>query len=137
MKLFAQREVREAIEHAAAGGQALHVFDGRIADALATVKPVPGCFRGRAEVAHLFDQDRARLAATVRRLGVRVVKVEREGQPGQHVDLCGGPLARAKELVGGLVLPGLPPIPDARQFKKELQNEFFGRSPANNGGQWR
>ena len=34
--------------------------------------------------------------ATVRRLGVRVVAVDRAGQPEQHVDLVGRPLQRAK-----------------------------------------
>ena len=57
----------------------------------------PKCFKGRQEIAHLFDQDKTRLIATVKRLGVRVVKVEREGEEGQHIDLCGKPLERAQE----------------------------------------
>jgi len=46
--------------------------------------------------AHLFDQDKERLIATAKWLGVRVIKVEREGKSLQHIDLCGKPLQRAK-----------------------------------------
>lgn len=109
MKLFAEKQVREAVAHAAAGGEALHVFSGRIAEAIARVRRVPACFRGHAEIGHLFDQDRPRLVATARRLGVRVVKVERAGEAGQHVDLCGQPLARAKLLTRDSAPPSLLP----------------------------
>lgn len=91
MKLFGERQVRTAIAHARAGGQALHLFrpmGGLRARA-------PQSFR-RAEVwAHLFDRNEERLRVTVRRLGVRHVVVDRFGSEGQHVDLCGGPLLRA------------------------------------------
>jgi hypothetical protein len=33
---------------------------------------------------------------------VRKVLIEREGQPGQHIDLCRKPLERAKNLVAQL-----------------------------------
>lgn len=94
MKHFTVMEVEEAIEHAAAGGQALHTH--RI---IVDYDKAPRCFvaavnRGE-DIAHLFDQDYFRLVKTVRRLGVRVVVVEREGTPRQHVDLCGGPLRKA------------------------------------------
>lgn len=87
-------QVDEAQAHAAAGGQALHLH---------TIIPnpakAPGCFVaavGRGEwIAHLFDQDVRRLRATAEALGVRVIVVERRGQPGQHVDLCGKPLGLA------------------------------------------
>ena len=96
MKLFLQHEIREAKEHAAAGGQALHVH--RILPNRVTA---PRCFvaaidRGE-KIAHLFDQDFDRLCATCRRLGVRVLKVEHRGEDGQHVDLCAGPLRKAIE----------------------------------------
>jgi hypothetical protein len=92
--MFKQHEVREAVAYAAEGGQALHLH--RI---IANRAKAPRCFvraidRGE-EIAHLFDQDEARLRATVRELGVRVVVVERRGEPGQHVDLCGAPLKKA------------------------------------------
>ena len=102
MKAFKLREIREAIAHAAQGGQALHLMD----ESWAHLRPdTPNCFKGRGQIAHLFDQDKARLVATVRRLGVRVIKVEREGAPGQHVDLCGKPLALA---LGPIMLQASP-----------------------------
>jgi hypothetical protein len=55
----------------------------------------PSCFKGRATIAHLFDQDLTRLVKTARRLGVRVIRVERSGTPKQHIDLCGKPLELA------------------------------------------
>ena len=58
-------------------------------------KDTPSCFKGRGQIAHLFDMDRGRLISTARRLGVRVIRVEREGTHRQHIDLCGQPLARA------------------------------------------
>lgn len=92
MKTFPFLEIDEAKAHAAAGGQALHlhcvVFDDS-----------PRCFRAAVErgedIAHLFDQDLDRLRRTARRLGVRVIVVEHQGTPRQHVDLCGGPLRKA------------------------------------------
>jgi hypothetical protein len=36
-----------------------------------------------------------RLLKTARRLGVRKPRVDRRGELGQHVDLCGKPLERA------------------------------------------
>jgi hypothetical protein len=97
MKHFIQREIREAIAYAKAGGQALHTH--RI---IVDRSKAPSCFKrdvdaGR-DIAHLFDQDVKRLTATVRRLGVKIVVVENEGRRGQHVDLCGQPLERALKL---------------------------------------
>lgn len=92
MKQFAQNELRAAYAHAAAGGQALHVCDAR----QFVTAAAPACFRRAREFAHLIDANRARLEATARKLGVRVVKVERPGRVGQHVDLVGKPLERAK-----------------------------------------
>lgn len=91
IKTFEDREVREAIAYASAGGQAVHLHQ--------TCGPgAPACFRrdvaAGKDIAHLFDQDADRLVTTVRRLGVRVVVVEREGTDRQHVDLCGRPLER-------------------------------------------
>lgn len=94
MKHFEQMEIEEAIAHAAEGGQALHTH--RI---IVDWQKAPGCFkrevRAGRDIAHLFDQDEDRLRKTARRLGVRVIVVERRGRPGQHIDLCSGPLRRA------------------------------------------
>jgi hypothetical protein len=64
-----------------------------------------------------LTKDKTRLIATAKRFGVRVIKVERDGQPGQHIDLCGKPLERAQNLAkqedfershGLLDIPGEP-----------------------------
>lgn len=97
MKIFRQGEVEEAKQYAMDGGQSLHLH--RI---IVDRKKAPSCFvravdRGE-DIAHLFDQDEERLIATVKRLGVKVVVVEHGGTPRQHVDLCSGPLKKAKAL---------------------------------------
>jgi len=94
MKHFTWRHLQDALDYAAAGGQAVHthrfIVDWRRA---------PACFRrevaaGR-DIAHLFDQDVQRLEQTARILGVRVLLVEHRGGANQHIDLCGGPLRLA------------------------------------------
>jgi glycerophosphoryl diester phosphodiesterase len=92
MKLFAQRDLTAARAYAAAGGQALHVMSGAFGDADPTA---PNCFKNQKQIAHLFDQDKERLIKTVKRLGVRVIFVDREDTIGQHIDLCKKPLERA------------------------------------------
>lgn len=97
MKSFECLELPEALAFAAAGGQALHLHQ-----IIVDERKAPRCFvravaRGE-QIAHLFDQDEARLIATARRLGVNVVVVEHRGEEGQHVDLCGGPLRKAMAL---------------------------------------
>jgi len=92
VRRFEMREVREAIAHAAEGGQALHVFRW-------TAPPTaPAAFRQqeRTEMAHLLDQDTERLVSTAFRLGIPLPRVQRRGTVRQHVDLCGQPLDRAK-----------------------------------------
>lgn len=113
MKLFRQRELREAYAYAKKGGQALHVFSGAFAG-----PDAPKCFVGQTTIAHLFDQDRRRLHATARNLGVRVIKIEYGDDPErQHVDLCGKPLLNALNKIAnpseaGDLLPesGLPGV---------------------------
>ncbi len=78
------RELRAALAHAADGGQAVHLHT-IIGDRSAA----PRCF------VQAVDRGELRLVATVRRLGVRVVVVERGGTDRQHVDLCGAPLRKA------------------------------------------
>jgi hypothetical protein len=97
MKAFQSRDVDEAKEYAMQGGQALHLHQ-----IICDRDKAPSCFvravdRGE-DIAHLFDQDVSRLIRTVRSLGVRIVVVEREGTPRQHVDLCGAPLRKAKAM---------------------------------------
>jgi hypothetical protein len=87
MKQFEMMQLREAVAYAGSGGQALHLHTLSHGHPLFARFPV---------VAHLFDQDLARLTDTARALGVRVIRVERKGEPGQHIDLCGQPLERAK-----------------------------------------
>lgn len=95
MKIFEERQIREAYAHAQEGGQALHLMAGRYAYLR---DDTPSCFKGRRQIAHLFDQDKERLTRTAKRFGVRVILVEREGTHQQHIDLCGKPLERAMEL---------------------------------------
>jgi hypothetical protein len=96
VRLF-KKSVRKALEHAAEGGQALHVFPAT--RELRRRAPLP--FKRTDEWGHLFDQDRERLIKTARALGVRVVVVDRRDTPYQHIDLCGGPLRKAMALCGG------------------------------------
>jgi len=93
MKLFTERQIKEAYEYARLGGQALHIFSDP------DIYPdCPNCFRYGCEAAHLIDYDCTRLVKTARSLGVRVIKVGHKGLPGQHIDLCGRPLQKAKEM---------------------------------------
>lgn len=98
MRVFAMMEVNDAVAHSQAGGQALHLH---------TIIPdrdrAPKCFVDAVDrgeyIAHLFDTDRSRLVETARRLGVRVLHVDRDGDRGQHIDLCSGPLRKAYKLL--------------------------------------
>ena len=88
-KYFEVQRIRQAIKHADNGGQALLVpeYECHWPNA-------PKCFQGH-RYGYLFDRDVRRLKATASTLGVRVIKVDKPGQPGQHVNLCGKPLQRA------------------------------------------
>lgn len=97
MRVFSCLEVNEAEAYAAQGGQAIHLHRIIVDPARAPQCFVRAVARGE-DLAHLFDQDEKRLISTARKLGVRVVVVERRGQPGQHVDLMGRPLQRALAL---------------------------------------
>jgi len=89
MKRFESKDIAAAMDFAEAGGVALHVWKG------AWPGKKPRCFRDGQDWGHLFDMNPKRLVATARRLGVRVIKVSRIGGRGQHIDLCGKPLAKA------------------------------------------
>ena len=92
MREYGRRGLREARGEAARGGQALVVIDGAPAG-----RHVPTCFRRASEYGYLLDQDEERLVRTARGLGVRRVVVDRRGEPEQHVNLVGAPLAKARE----------------------------------------
>jgi len=92
MKLFKERQLKEAYEYARTGGQSLHLFSDP-----GIYPGAPKCFKRSRDAAHLFDYNIGRLIATARRLGVRVIKIGRKGRHGQHIDLCGKPLQRAKD----------------------------------------
>lgn len=100
MKRFSQSDLRAAYAHAATGGQALHVCQAGRFTGMSRYQ----CFRGARIFAHLIDNDAERLEATARRLGVNVIKIDRLGREGQHIDLCGKPLERALEIAEGRVL---------------------------------
>jgi hypothetical protein len=93
MKLFNYRDRQGYVAYAASGGQSLSLWPGSIADAIPTA---PKCFKGLEEFGKIHDQDAARLTATAKRLGIRVVYIDRRGTPEQHIDLCRGPLEKAK-----------------------------------------
>lgn len=100
MKKFTQGQVDAALAYALSGGQALHLHRIIVERAKA-----PRCFvaavdRGE-DIAHLFDLDRERLIRTAKSLGVKVVYVDRDRTPSQHIDLCAGPLRKAISLCEG------------------------------------
>lgn len=120
MRGFLPRDVRAAVGYALAGNQALHLHNVGVGDRS------PGVFRqavGNGQwIAHLFDQDAARLIRTAKELGVRKIVVDRPGEPAQHVDLCGLPLARALAQCDNRgELPTQPGEPVA--FEAEYQQE--------------
>jgi len=94
IRAFLCREVEEAQAFAAEGGQALHLHT-----IIMDREKAPRCFVAAVDrgefIAHFFDQNVRRLYATAAGFGVRVLCVERRGEPGQHIDLCGEPLKRA------------------------------------------
>src|SRR3990172_9962110 len=97
MKRFEMKQIFEAKAYSKQGGQALHIHNMNIGHPMFKRYPV---------IAHLFDADKTRLIATAKRLGVRVIKIGREGEDGQHIDLCGKPFERAcKEAVEHGVQP--------------------------------
>lgn len=90
MRLFQKREVGEAREYAAEGGQALH-------DSGLWVVPT---FGREVACAHLFDQNHDRLVSTALMLGINRVVVQRAATSRQHIDLWGAPLRAALRLAG-------------------------------------
>lgn len=97
MKQFESGQIRDAIEYADAGRQALHVWSPPRSETESFWPGAPACFRKTNTWAHLIDRDTQRLKETARKLGVRRIVISRMGRSGQHVDLCGRPLERAME----------------------------------------
>ena len=98
MKKFLQYQIREAIKYSEKGGQALHLHK-----IIVNKKTAPKCFvrdvnAGKC-IAHLFDMDLKRLIKTAKSVGVRVIKIDREGTDSQHIDFCGKPLERLLEKI--------------------------------------
>jgi len=89
MKWF--KKITQCFDHVERGGQALHVYP-----AMPKSFPnAPNCFKRAKLWAHLMDNNEERLIRTARELGVKVIKVSKRGERGQHIDLCGVPLERA------------------------------------------
>ena len=84
MRIFQYREIKQAYEHVAAGGQALHIG-------------VPYLCSDKAQdaVAHLLDQDYDRLARTAKGLGIEAIVPEHVGTHRQRIELRGKFLDRA------------------------------------------
>ena len=98
MKIFQYKEIKQAIQYSKDGGQSLHLH--RV---IANKKKAPTCFvksiNNGQYIAHLFDQNKERLIATVKELGVNKILIEREDTDKQHVDLCGKPLEKAIRII--------------------------------------
>jgi hypothetical protein len=90
MKLFEERQIKEAFAYSAEGGQALHLFSNP-----GVYPGAPICFKRNLFAAHLFDDHIERLKLTASKLGVKRIVISRVGRQGQHVDLCGRPLQKA------------------------------------------
>ena len=86
LKKFETRDLAAAYLHAAQGGQALHM-NPFVGHTTAT--------RNVKLAAHLIDYNTDRLILTAKNLGVKVIRVDRLNQRGQHIDLFGKPLKAA------------------------------------------
>lgn len=89
LRMFEERQIKDAWTWAAKGNQALHRM---------RAKPwphIPKCFRDAKWWGHLFDTNTERLIRTAKELGVKRVRIHQKGTPKQHVDLYGRPLEHA------------------------------------------
>jgi hypothetical protein len=92
MKVFAVREVSEALNHSQMGGSALHLHNICFDYSPTCFKDA--CWKRKEPIAHLYDMDKERLWARVKTFGVNVIAIQYTGTEEQHVDLCGAPLRR-------------------------------------------
>ena len=89
MKQFEMKDLKTAKDYSLQGFQALHIH---------TLNAGHPLFRRYSKIGHLFDMNKITLIATAKRLGVRIIKVEREGETEQHIDLCGKPFEKAMKM---------------------------------------
>jgi hypothetical protein len=125
MKVFDFFYVEEAIQYAGEGKVALHLHN-------VVFDESPLCFRmavrARKEpIGHLFDQNKARLVSTAKRLGVKVIFIDKEDTKDQHIDLCAGPLKK-------LLLEHLHALVYKRKYKSaqkviKLMHSYHGARP--------
>jgi len=105
LKSFQRNEIKAAYAWAAEGGTAIHLHRDipNYHEGSKTKPRAPKCFRDAIDrgenIAHVFDQDYARLVTMARSLGVVNILVEHRGTPSQHVDLCGSPLRKLLQRV--------------------------------------
>lgn len=91
MKLFTERQLMEAYEHARLGGQALHIFSDP------SIYPdCPNCFKKSREAAHLFDYDIRRLIKTAKKLGVHVIRIGRRNSAASILICVASPCSEPK-----------------------------------------
>lgn len=90
MKQFTEMDLQGAVACAKSGNQALHLFN-----VIPYSRKASKCFQKKKTAGHLIDHNIGRLVQTAKSLGVRVIKVDRQGTDKQHIDLCGKPLERA------------------------------------------
>lgn len=90
MKFFEFGQIREALEYSQKVSVHLHdvVFDNS-----------PLCFRAAVNrrkecIAHVFCKDADLLRKMARKLGIKVIYIDKEGNYNQHLDLCGVPLKK-------------------------------------------
>ena len=99
LQVFQCEEIQAAYAHAAAGGIAVHLHS--------IVFPhSPQCFRRAVkrgeQIAHVFGQDAVELRRLAREIGIKVVFIDKEGTPRQHLDACGAPLKRLLDKIGAV-----------------------------------
>lgn len=97
LRAFRTLELNDAYKFASEGGAALHLHN-----IIVNYQRAPKCFirdvRAGKPIAHLFHADALVLNQLAKQLGVKVILIERPGQHGQHIDLCGAPLVKALAL---------------------------------------
>ena len=89
MQLFKRRELRQALQYAAEGGQALFIHKWTGGD------DSPKHFRYSQMIGKLFDHDKKRLIQAAYSLGIHIIKIDREDTEYQHIDLARTALERA------------------------------------------
>lgn len=98
-QVFQQREQRAAIEHALAGGIAVHLHCFVFPNS-------PNCFKAAVkrgeEIAHVFGQDAEELKQIAKAMGVKVLYIDKPGTPSQHTDFCGAPLKKLLAAIGAV-----------------------------------